>query len=248
MELVTHYEIMNLQNKNVLITGAARRLGRETAIHLSRAGCKLTVHYNTSKEDAEKLRSEISCNLVQADFNALPVEEICKRIEAATGRIDILINNASSFTHAKWNEVNEETWDHEIAVNLKMPFFLTKHFGARMKTNGAGKIINIADIAAEHPYLNYFPYSVAKAGLIAATRGFARALAPEVQVNAIAPGTILPPENMDPKQMQKVIEKIPVHRTGTVEEFLRTVDFLLSDVDYITGQTIILDGGRSLNW
>ena len=111
------------------------------------------------------------------------------------------------------------------------------------------KIINIADIAAEHPYLNYFPYSIAKVGMIATTRGFARALAPEVQVNAIAPGTILPPDNMDPEQNRKLIEKIPAHRTGTVcEEFLRTVDFLLSDVDYITGQTIVLDGGRSLNW
>jgi pteridine reductase len=239
---------MNLQGKHVLITGAARRLGRETAIHLFKAGSKITVHYNTSKEEAVKLQSEISCNLVQADFTTLPVEDVCKRIEAEAGQIDILINNASSFTHSRWNELNEETWDHEIAVNLKTPFFLTKYFGARMKANGSGKIINIADIAAEHPYLNYFPYSIAKAGLVAATRGFARALAPEVQVNAIAPGTILPPENMDPKQIQKVIEKIPVHRTGTVQEFLRTVDFLLSDVDYITGQVIVLDGGRSLNW
>jgi pteridine reductase len=239
---------MNIQNKHVLITGAARRLGRETAIHLSKAGCKVTVHYNTSREGAESLCAEISCSLVQADFTTLPVEEVCKRIESETGRIDILINNASSFTHAKWNEVNEQTWDHEIAVNLKVPFFLTKYFGSRMKTNGEGKIINIADIAAEHPYLGYFPYSIAKAGLIAATRGFARALAPEVQVNAIAPGTILPPENMDPKQIEKVIEKIPAHRTGTVQEFLRTVDFLLAGVDYITGQTIVLDGGRSLNW
>jgi pteridine reductase len=239
---------MNLKDKHVLITGAARRLGREMAIHLSHAGCRITVHYNTSKEDAETLRAEISCNLVQADFTALPVEEVCKRIESETGRVDILINNASSFTHSKWNEVREQTWDHEIAVNLKIPFFLTKYFGTQMKAIGAGKIINIADIAAEHPYLNYFPYSIAKAGLIAATRGFARALAPQVQVNAIAPGTILPPDNMDPKQIEKVIEKIPVHRTGTIAEFLRTVDFLLADVDYITGQTIVLDGGRSLNW
>jgi pteridine reductase len=239
---------MNLQDKHVLITGAAKRLGRETAIHLSRSGCKITVHYNTSHKEAEELRAEISCNLVQADFTILPVEDVCKRIEAEAGQVEILINNASSFTHSKWNEVSEQTWDHEIAVNLKMPFFLTKYFGVRMKAKGEGKIINIADIAAEHPYLSYFPYSIAKAGLIAATRGFARALAPQVQVNAIAPGTILPPENMDPKQMEKVIEKIPVHRAGTVQEFLRTVDFLLADVDYITGQTIVLDGGRSLNW
>ncbi len=239
---------MNLQDKRVLITGGARRLGRETAIHLARAGCKISIHYNTSRNDADSLRSEIQCNLVQADFTKLPAEEVCRKLEAEAGHVDILINNASSFTHASWREVTEAIWDRELAVNLKIPFFLTKFFGEQMKAKGGGKILNIADIAAEHPYLNYFPYSIAKAGLIAVTRGFARALAPEVQVNTIAPGTILPPENMDPKQIQKVIDKIPVHRTGTVEEYLRTVDFLLSDVDYITGQTIVLDGGRSLNW
>ena len=239
---------MDLKNKSVLITGAARRLGRETAVHLARAGARITVQFNESLEEAKSLQKEIGCEIVQANFTAMPAEELCKRLESAAGHVDILINNASTFTHVRWPEISEEIWDRELTVNLKVPFFLTCYFGSRMKTKGIGKILNIADIAAEHPYLTYFAYSIAKSGIITMTRGFARALAPSVQVNAIAPGTVMPPDNMDPEQYRKLIEKIPAQRPASVEEFLRTVDFLLSDVDYITGQTIILDGGRSLNW
>ncbi|HSE42222.1 MAG TPA: SDR family NAD(P)-dependent oxidoreductase [Acidobacteriota bacterium] len=239
---------MELKGKSVLITGAAKRLGRETSIHLARAGARITVHYNESNEEAESLRKEISCQIVQADFTKISMEELCRRLEIAAKEVDVLINNASRFTHSPWREISEQLWDRELAVNLKVPFFLTKYFGDRMKQRGSGKILNIADIAAEHPYLMFFPYSVAKAGIVTMTRGFARALAPEVQVNAIAPGTVVPPENMNAAQVEKIIQKIPAHRAATVKEFLRTVDFLLADVDYITGQTIVLDGGRSLNW
>jgi len=164
------------------------------------------------------------------------------------GEIDILVNNASSFRERPWEKVDEETWDYELDVNLKIPFFLAHHFGRLMKAKGAGKILNMADIAADHPYLKHLSYSIAKAGVVAFTRALARPLAPEVQVNAIAPGTILFPEGM-PKAIQEAItKKIPAGRTATMNEFLQTVDFLLEDVDYITGQTIVLDGGRSLTW
>jgi NAD(P)-dependent dehydrogenase (short-subunit alcohol dehydrogenase family) len=239
---------MDLKNKSILITGAARRLGRETAVHLVKAGARLTIHFNESVKEAEALRKEIGCEIVQADFNKISPNELCKKLESAVKDVDVLINNASSFIHSAWHEITEEIWDQELTVNLKVPFFLTKHFGSLMKSKGSGKILNIADIAAEHPYLMYFPYSIAKAGIVTMTRGFARALAPAVQVNAIAPGTVLRPDNMPADQFQKLIEKIPAHRPANVEEFLRTVDFLLRDVDYITGQTIVLDGGRSLNW
>lgn len=239
---------MELNGKRVLITGGAKRLGREMAVYLSRKGCKITVHYRSSHQEAEQLRKEIGCDLVRADFTSASLHDLCKKIIETTGVPDILINNASSFTRSAWNEVTEELWDDEISVNLKAPFFLSSQFGKRMKENGSGKIINMADIAAERPYQSYLPYSIAKAGVIAATRAFARILAPEVQVNAIAPGTILPPESQSKESSQKLISKIPAGRSGTVEELLRTVDFLLSDVDYITGQTILLDGGRSLTW
>jgi pteridine reductase len=238
---------MNLNGKRVLITGAARRLGREVAIHLSKAGCLVTAHYNHSRAEAESLKAETGCSLLQADFNSVTWEVLGKRMKEL-GDIDILINNASSFRKASWSEVDESLWEDEINVNLKTPFFLCQHFGKGMKQRGSGKIINMVDVAARHPYLSYLPYSVAKAGVIALTEALARALAPEVQVNAIAPGTILYMDGMTEEAKQKLVDRIPAKRIGTMDEFLKTVDFLLSDVDYITGQTIVLDGGRSLSW
>jgi len=135
-----------------------------------------------------------------------------------------------------------------MAVNLKAPFFLAQHFGVQMKERGLGKILNMVDIAAQRPYLRYLPYSIAKAGVVSWTQALGRALAPEVQVNAIAPGTILFPEQFTEAAKSRIVKKIPAGRTATIDEFLRTVDFLLAGVDYITGQTILLDGGRTLSW
>jgi len=164
------------------------------------------------------------------------------------GAVDILINNASSFEEKDWQDIDEELWDNDLNVNLKIPFFLSHYFGPLMKAKGQGKILNMSDIAAEHPYLRHLPYSIAKAGVIAFTQALARPLAPEVQVNAIAPGTILFPESMPESTQKTILSHVPAGRTATLPEFLRTVDFLLEDVDYITGQTIVLDGGRSLSW
>jgi pteridine reductase len=239
---------MELSGKIALITGGARRLGRAVAVHLRKAGCSIIVHYNDSKEEALSLQSEIGCRLFQADFETTTVKTLQSRFKEEIGFVDILINNASLFSQTPWQDITEEIWDRDLTVNLKVPFFLAHFFGKQMKTNGFGKIINMADIAAERGYLHYLPYSIAKAGVVSFTQSLARSLAPEVQVNAIAPGTILFPENM-PQAMQKsILEKIPAGRLCTMEEFLRTVDFLLADVDYITGQTIVLDGGRSLKW
>ena len=239
---------MNLAGKTVFLTGGARRLGRALAVHLRKADCSIVVHYNRSEMEAKSLQAEIGCRLFQADFSKIPIKTLQNRLKEEIGFVDILINNASSFSHTEWEDVEEELWDHEMSVNLKVPFFLTHFFGAQMKARGFGKIINMSDIAAERPYLNYLPYSIARSGVVAFTRAFARAFAPEVQVNAIAPGTILFPENLPAELQQKILSKIPAGRTATMDEFLRTVDFLLTDVDYITGQTIVLDGGRSLTW
>jgi pteridine reductase len=239
---------MELKGKKVFISGAAKRLGKELAVHLSNAGCKVTVHYNRSKSEAEDLQKKINCSLFQCDFSSIRMDELLDRLNAAKIEADILINNASSFNRKEWNEVDESFWESEFSVNLKAPFFLCRYFGSKMKQRGFGKIINMADIAAQRAYLPYLPYSVAKSGMVALTAALARALAPEVQVNAIAPGTILFVDDLTEDQRMKILKKIPAGRTATVDEFLKTVDFLLSDVDYITGQTIVLDGGRSLNW
>jgi pteridine reductase len=239
---------MDLAGRTAFITGSARRLGRSLAIHLRQAGCNIVVHYNQSGADAKSLQSEIGCRLFQADFSKTSIKILQNRLKEEIGFVDILINNASSFAHTDWEDIGEELWDHEMTVNLKVPFFLAHFFGRQMKTKGFGKIINMTDIAAERAYLNYLPYSIARSGVVAFTQALARPLAPEVQVNAIAPGTILFPENMPAQLQEKILSKIPAGRTCTIDEFLRTVDFLLEDVDYITGQTIVLDGGRSLTW
>jgi NAD(P)-dependent dehydrogenase (short-subunit alcohol dehydrogenase family) len=239
---------MNFSGKLAFITGGARRLGREVALHLRRNGCEVVVHYNRSHAEAEQLRNEAGCRLFHADFSTAKVQELLQRLEAEIGSVDFLISNASSFRRSHWTEITEQLWDDEMSVVLKIPFFLIQHFGIRMKKRGAGKIIQMADVAAQHPYLQYLPYSIAKAGAVALTRAFARALAPEVQVNAIAPGVIFFPEDFPETEKKKIVERIPARRTGTVDELLQAVDFLLRDAHYITGQTIVLDGGRSLSW
>jgi len=234
--------------KRVFITGAARRVGREIGLHLAKSGHEIIAHYNQSHSDALSLQKQIKCKLFQADFAKITVEDLRSRLNSEIGRVDILINNASSFQKSNWADVTEKIWDVEQAVNLKIPFFLSQHFGRAMKGNGSGKIINMADIAGYRGYLNYLPYSLAKSAMIAMTQALARALAPEVQVNAIAPGTILFVEGMGQETKEKIVRKIPAGRTGTMDELLHSIDFLLSDVDFITGQTIVLDGGRTLTW
>jgi pteridine reductase len=239
---------MELKGKTAFITGAAKRLGRAVATHLHEKGCSIVVHYNESEKEASELQSQIGCRLFQADFSKISISKLQTRLKQEIGSIDILINNASSFEERDWQDIDEEAWDYDLKLNLKVPFFLAHYFGPLMKAKGCGKILNMSDIAADHPYLRHLPYSIAKAGIIAFTRALARPLAPEVQVNSIAPGTILFPDSMPKSTQETILHHIPAGRTATLQEFLRTVDFLLEDVDYITGQTIVLDGGRSLSW
>jgi pteridine reductase len=239
---------MELSGKTVLITGGARRLGKSLAAHLYQLGSSIVVHYNSSDAEAKEFQSQIGCRLFHADFSKISVQKLKSRLKEEIGAVDVLINNASTFDERPWEDIDEASWDHDLNVNLKIPFFLAHYFGPLMKARGYGKILNLSDIAAEHPYLKHLSYSIAKAGMISFTRALARTLAPEVQVNAIAPGTILFPENMPEHTQNAILKNIPAGRTATLDEFLRTVDFLLEDVDYITGQTIVLDGGRSLTW
>src|SRR5688572_17108707 len=150
---------MDLAGKTAFITGGARRLGRSLAVHLRQAGCNLVVHYNRSEEEARSLQSEIGCRLFQADFAKTSIKNLHIRLKEEIGFVDILVNNASTFSRSDWEDVTEDLWDHEMAVNMKVPFFLSHFFGKQMKINGTGKIVSMTDIAAERSYLNYLPYS-----------------------------------------------------------------------------------------
>jgi NAD(P)-dependent dehydrogenase (short-subunit alcohol dehydrogenase family) len=162
------------------------------------------------------------------------------------GRVDILINNASEFFSTPIATVTEAEWDRLLDVNLKAPFLLSRALGMERVKQGGGKIINIADVSAFRPWVDFIPYSVSKAGLVTLTQGFAKALAPRVQVNAIAPGTILPPvTGWTSRQREQTLQSIPLKRFGAPDDVTRAVLFLIES-DYITGTVIPGDGGKSI--
>ena len=240
-------------NPVVLITGAAHRIGATTAKLLHQQGMNIVLHYRSSREAAKKLQDELnklrenSVILIQADLHntsGLPtlVEEAVK----AWGRLDVLVNNASSFYPTKIGEATEADWDDLLGSNLKAPFFLSQSAAPHLKKH-AGCIINIVDIHAERPLKTYTIYSMAKAGLAMMTKSLACELGPEVRVNAVAPGAILWPENLDEVAQQRIVSKTFLKRQGEPNDIARAILFLIREANYMTGQILAVDGGRSLN-
>lgn len=235
-----------------LVTGAGRRLGKAIALQLGREGFSVGVHYHNSSEGARETVEQI----VAFGSNALPVEadqedrdEIFKAVnvvEESLGPIDILINSAAIFYRQPFPETDLELWDHHINTNLRGPWLFACAVAPGMRKRGAGKIVNILDVAVDRPWPGYLPYTAAKAGLAALIKGLARTLAPEIQVNGIAPGIILPPEEWTEEDLSKALARVPMKRTGTAEEIAETVMFLVNGPDYITGAIIPVDGGQSV--
>ena len=239
--------------KVALITGAAHRIGATTAKLLHQNGLNIVLHYRGSREKAQALQKELndkrenSVILIQADLhitNGLPalIEESVK----AWGRLDVLINNASSFYPTKIGKATEDQWDDLIGSNLKAPFFLSQAAAPHLKKSN-GCIINIVDIHAERPLKTYPIYSMAKAGLVMMTKSLACELGPEIRVNAVAPGAILWPENLDEVAKQRIVSRTFLKRQGEPNDISKTILYLIKDADYVTGQVIAVDGGRSLN-
>lgn len=240
-------------NKVALITGAAHRIGATTAKLLHENDMNIVLHYRGSRKQAQALQKELndkrenSVIIIQADLhvtNGLPalIEESLK----AWGRLDVLINNASSFYPTQIGKATEEQWDDLVGSNLKAPFFLSQAAAPHLKkTNGC--IINIVDIHAERPLKTYPIYSMAKAGLVMMTKSLAGELGPEIRVNAVAPGAILWPENLDDVAKQRIISRTFLKRQGKPDDISKTILYLIRDADYVTGQIIAVDGGRSLN-
>jgi pteridine reductase len=244
-----------LTGKVALITGGARRVGAEITRTLHEHGMNLVIHYRSSKDDAHALQAELekhrpkSVWLVKGDLLKIAqLPGIVEETVAAFGRLDVLVNNASSFYPTPIGQATEEQWEDLIGTNLKAPFFLTQAATPHLKKTH-GCIVNIADIHGERPIKQYPIYSAAKAGLVMLTKSLARELAPEVRVNAIAPGTIMWPEGeaeVSAEQQQEMLARIPLRRSGSPDDIARTVLFLVRDAGYINGQVIAVCGGRTV--
>ncbi|MEP6657843.1 MAG: pteridine reductase [Betaproteobacteria bacterium] len=243
-----------MQGKVVLITGGGKRVGAAICRRLHLAGATLMLHYRSSAGEARLLQAELnharadSVALIQADL--LDLAKLPAMVEQTIqtyGRIDALINNASSFFQTPVGEIEPADWEDLIGTNLRAPLFLSQAAAPALR-EAHGAIVNITDIHAERPLKNYVVYSVAKAGLVGLTRSLARELAPEVRVNAVAPGPILWPddESFDELSRQRIISHTPLRREGAPEDIARAVHFLLADAGYVTGETIHVDGGRHM--
>jgi pteridine reductase len=241
-----------VHGKCVLITGGARRVGAAICRRLHAAGANLMLHYRTSAGEARLLQAELnhvrqdSVALIQADLLDLAkLPAMVEQTIATFGHLDALVNNASSFFQTPVGEISPADWEDLIGTNLRAPLFLAQAAaGALRKSQGA--IVNITDIHAERPLKSYVVYSIAKAGLVGLTRSLARELAPEVRVNAVAPGPVLWPDDeaFDELSRQRIISHTPLRREGTPEDIARAVHFLVADATYVTGETINVDGGR----
>lgn len=245
-----------MQDKVVLITGGAKRVGASICRKLHARGANLIVHYRSSLQEAQTLQNELnqkrpdSVALIQADLldiNLLPglVEKAAKRF----GQLDVLINNASSFFPTPLNECTQEAWDDLVGSNLKAPLFLSQAAAPFLKVQ-QGCVVNIIDIHAERPLKNYIIYNLAKGGLQSLTKSLALEMGPAVRVNGVSPGPILWPEDgewSDEAARQKIIDGTLLKRVGEPEDIARTVLFLIADAPYITGQIIAVDGGRSVH-
>lgn len=245
-----------MQGKAVLVTGGAKRVGAAISRRLHAAGANIVLHYRSSKREALDLRDELnalrpdSAAVCQADLLDLAalrplVDQAIERF----GRLDALVNNASSFYATPLAEVDEQQWHDLLGTNLRAPLFLAQAAADELRRHH-GCIVNIVDIHAERPMHGHLLYSIAKAGLAALTRALAQEMAPQVRVNAVSPGVILWPENaawMDEEQRRRIVAHTLLKREGDPDDIAKVVAFLIQDAPYVTGQIIAVDGGRSIN-
>ena len=244
-----------MQDGAVLITGAARRIGAAIARTLHASGANVVLHCYRSVAQAESLAADLndarpgSCTVVQGDL--LDVARIPALVEEAVrafGRLDGLVNNASSFYPTPFGTIGTNEWEDLIGSNLRAPLFLAQGAAPQLRAH-RGAIVNVVDIHWERPLKDYVVYSIAKAGLAGLTRSLAVELAPEVRVNGVAPGAILWPEEDDvfpQAERQRIVAQTPLGRTGAAEEVAGAVKYLLLEAPFVTGQIVAVDGGRSV--
>ncbi|MEK6243617.1 MAG: pteridine reductase [Pseudomonadota bacterium] len=242
-----------LQGKVVLVTGAARRIGAAIARRLHASGANVLLHYRGAEAEAASLEAELnatrakSASKVKADLLApiAPRALVSAALERF-GRLDVLVNNASTFYPTAVGSIEAGHWEDLMGSNLRAPLFLAQQAAPQLKKNG-GAIVNVADIHAERPLKGYLVYSIAKAGLVALTRALALELAPEIRVNGVAPGAIAWPEDgqFEPPERERIVATTPLARLGSPGDIARAVHFLVC-APFVTGQILAVDGGRSL--
>lgn len=235
----------SLEGKVVLVTGAARRIGRAIALAAAREGARVAIHYHRSEEEARQTARECGGGaLFRANLESVAeIEEMFRRVGAHFGRLDGLVNNAARFTGLDPLEITEADWDFIHSVNLKAVFFCAKEGARLMRASGGGRIVNISSLGGIRPWANHVHYCASKAGVIMLTRALAKALAPEITVNSVAPGVIGLGE-LD-EEAAGMVRATPAGRAGTPEEVAAAVLYFLKASNFITGQVLAVDGGLS---
>jgi NAD(P)-dependent dehydrogenase (short-subunit alcohol dehydrogenase family) len=236
---------MNAQPRRVLVTGSAKRIGRVIAIELSRRGFSVAIHYNTSRTEAEQVSRE--CNdapIFQADLAKVEeIRRLFREVRERFGLLDCLVNNAARFTRFEALAITEQDWDFIHDVNLKATFFCCQEGARHMEEIGGGRIVNISSLGGMRPWAHHVHYCASKAGVIMLTKALAKAFAPAITVNSVAPGVIAF-DDLDVRT-QRMIAATPMRRAGRPEEIAEAVHFFLTAPDFITGQILAVDGGLS---
>lgn len=245
---------MKLFGRAALVTGAAKRVGRAIAVALAESGCDVAIHYRASADDAEETARQCRLHgvhawLVRADLSdAAAAEALPDRVVARFGKLHVLVNNASLYERVPAAEIDIAVLQRTFAVNVFAPALLARAAAPHLKKSGDGRIINLTDIATERPWVNHVAYCASKAALESLTRGLAKALAPHILVNAVAPGVADFPADFTEEQRNAVIDRVPARRAGTPEEVAAAVRYFAEDARYITGSVLRIDGGRSIAW
>jgi 3-oxoacyl-[acyl-carrier protein] reductase/pteridine reductase len=236
---------MTLQGKTILVTGAAKRVGRGIALRLAQEGARVLIHYHHSEAEARATAEECGGGaLFRANLENVPeILAMFAEIEDRAGRLDGLVNNAARFTRFDPMEITEADWDFIHKVNLRAPFFCAQQAARIMRQHGGGRIVNISSLGGIRPWAEHAHYCASKAGLIMLTRALAKAFAPEITVNSVAPG-VIPFDDIDDRGLA-MVRATPAQRGGTPDEVANAVVYFLTATNFITGQTIAVDGGLS---
>jgi pteridine reductase len=242
--------VFEMRGKTALVTGGARRVGKAIVCALADRGANIVVHYNSGAPEAQSTAAElrergVQVALIQGDLTDLSFAQSLPGLaQAAFGRLDVLVNSAAIMQRTPIGEVSPEAWDAMFAINLRAPFFVAQAAAPLLREHG-GVIISIADLAAFETWPAYVPHGITKAGVVQMTRGLARALAPQVRVNAVAPGAVQLPDDWSQDTADRLVSTTPLQKLGSAEDVAQAVVYLC-EAEYVTGEVLIVDGGRHI--